>query len=487
MPAPLPRFPDRLQCEALRRYEEYSGELADGPADLQAALAGGDFEQRLVARARRLAPGIGLDTALTAVEHAAGYSVLAIVVVGLVMGASAAQAVLGTGGSEATNFYTVLVVMLGLHTLSLLLWLCLVLLPARYAQSSPSAKLGVFLLRVLHHGGTAAAARAAFGAWLAVHASPGLARASMSVLVHTAWLAILAGMLGATLALFSARQYDFIWETTILPDSAFVELTAVLGAGPRQLGIAVPDAALTGASRRGAGSPPDAGVARRAWSGLLIGSLLLYGLMPRAVLVLATRLWLGQARARFRLASDLPQYARLRPRLMPAATGERVVDPAPAGGPGHPAASERPGRIEVAPGTRVLGLELDPPAGGWPPPLARDVVDLGIVRDSAALTEALSGLAATPAPLLVVASLASSPDRGTRRSLQRIRAAARAGLLLTQSGRCAARLGADATRQRIADWLALAQVAGFEGEDVHLLDLDDIAALRAASPARVTP
>lgn len=485
--APARGFHARLLCETLRHWEQAGQVTDDEAASLRALAAGGDFEQRLLARAGELAPALGLDAALERLRRRARLLLGLLLGLAFIAGIAAARGVLGTPAAGPVNFFLALAVMLGLHALALLPWLLSLALGARLGPPGALAWLWSALLRSPAVAGGGAAGRAALGAWLETHARAGVGRWLLGSLLHAGWVAALSGMLAATLLLLSARQYDFVWETTILPESAFLSLTETLAAAPEALGWRVPDPALTEASRRGGPPPADADAARAAWSGLLLGALVVYGLLPRALLLALCALLLARARRGLRLDESLPAYARLRPRLSPAAARRGVVDAAPpAAAPPAPREVD-PGPPAPVPGTRLLGLDIDPPATGWPPPLtAAGLVDLGLVQERAQFEQALKTLERSRGPVLVVASLAASPDRGVLRNLSALAARAPLSLLLTQGGRARQRLGESDFARRLADWRTLAASAGLATGHLHVLDLDDAREVRAHLASRQT-
>ena len=84
------------------------------------------------------------------------------------------------------------------------------------------------------------------------------------------------------LLVLSAKQVVFGWETTILSEETYLPLTQALGVLPQLAGFPTPSAAEVMESRW-AGQGPLPGEAARSWAGLLIGSVLFYGLVPRAL------------------------------------------------------------------------------------------------------------------------------------------------------------------------------------------------------------
>ncbi|MGQ0657321.1 MAG: DUF2868 domain-containing protein [Chromatiales bacterium] len=482
-------FEQRLLAEVIRRDEEKTGAVTADPAvELAAISAGGDFEARVLARADAVAGRIGLHRTLARVRRTVGTSVAILLLGGVLLGAGAAKATLTPDAAGLVNFYWVLLALLGVHILALLLWLIAIALSPRLAPATPLRPLLRTLLHMLAFPpGRGSASAGALDTWTGIHTGGAMGRWAISSLSHGFWLAALAGMLGTVLLLLSARQFDFVWETTILPERTFVAVTEQLSVLPRRLGLPTPTQVQITASRRAAAERPPA-EARGVWSGLLIGSLVAYGLAPRAALLLLAVLLYRRARKGFRLDLNHPGYARLRPLLMPASRRIGIVDPNAVGEQAlRPGAMMR--RLPVGSQLAVLGLEIEPPGTGWPPPLASKPRDLGIATDRASQEAALKTLAAlqrSPMSLLLIASLAASPDRGLARLLREIRAVHHGplALLLTQSGKASERLGQHAFTERAADWRQLALNAGIDAASVGTLDLDDVAAVRDCLAAR---
>lgn len=93
---------------------------------------------------------------------------------------------------------------------------------------------------------------------------------------HSLWLCTLLGMLVSVLLLLLVRQYTFNWESTLLSNAASVRAVEMLAWLPSKLGFPVPDARAVIEGRLN-GNIADA----RAWSGLLVGSIVCYGILPR--------------------------------------------------------------------------------------------------------------------------------------------------------------------------------------------------------------
>ena len=81
-------FPDRLLAEAVRALEQDGAQPLDDPnAEARAREAGGDFEQRIIARAGSLAVSDGLADALRQTRRVIGLILAAGLVLAVVAGA----------------------------------------------------------------------------------------------------------------------------------------------------------------------------------------------------------------------------------------------------------------------------------------------------------------------------------------------------------------------------------------------------------------
>lgn len=399
----------RWLTEAVRAREEREGALErDAPIDAESGGARCG-ESVLLARGLRLAQRAGLDIALREWERRSLWSLALVVVGGLLSGFAAALAVLGDGG-RPVNVVWALGGLLGVPTLSLAVWLAAMVFAGRGAGGFVG-RSWLWLQKRLSRA--PATVDLAAGLASLLRASR-LGRWWVASVTHGIWLAALTGALSGLLVGLSARRYEFVWETTILPPEVFVALVSLIGWLPAQLGFMTPDADLVRASGELA-APGTAG--RVAWASWLLGALTVFGLLPRVVLwAICFGRWRVGA-ARVRLDTDAPYYALLLQRLMPGSARIGVTD-----ADVHPAQpsrvrGERGGRAPAA----LVGLELGPGCA-WPPCPGLDVRDLGVVDDRRQRQAALAELAAAPPGcLLIVCDGRQTPDRG---SLEFIAAAA---------------------------------------------------------------
>jgi hypothetical protein len=429
-------FTNAVITEAIR-WTEQTGPLDDAQALRIAASRAADGPTRITERALQLGERIGLQPELARARQWAPWVLLALVALIVMAGLGLAGNVVG-GGERHINVIVALVSLLGLHALTLLLWLVGLLLPL---GSFNTASLGWIWLSL-----TARVAGGKRGqAPVLVRATTGLlTRARLlpwafGLVSHGIWSLSFAVVLAAMLFALAFRSYTLSWETTILDPAFFVRAVQVLGWAPSQLGFPVPDAATVLSA-----SPGAAG--QRTWAMWLTGCIVVYGLLPRLALVLlSAALWRSRRKA---LQPDWnePYYRKLLARfaaLAPAA----IVDADPGRTRGATPAGLSP--AELQDGLFVIGFEL-PPDMAWPPVgLPADATQVLRIDGSApARRTLLDQLAqARPRAVLLVCHAASSPDRGTERFLREV---------LAHCGECRLWL-ADATGDgpagRWIDWL----------------------------------
>ncbi len=261
--------------EAVRLREEQAGPLEDSEAVRQALAQGGSLPRRILTRAHWLGRREGLLDAQRTWRQGSRLALALLLVLALASGAGLAFAALGDG-QRPVNVFWALASLLGLHLLTLLGWALGLL-----AGGEAAGALGRLWLWL--SGKLARDARAAHlaPALLVLLGRRRLARWGLGALVHGLWLLGLLTALAMLLGLLATRRYGFVWETTILGSDPFIALTQALGALPALLGFPLPDAELIRASGDAALASE---AARHAWAGWLVGVLLVYGVLPRALL-----------------------------------------------------------------------------------------------------------------------------------------------------------------------------------------------------------
>ena len=486
-------FDDRLLAESVRALEHDGARPIDAPdADDRAATAGGDFETRIIARARALPVADRLEEALR------NTSQIILVILGIVLlvaalaGAAAAGASLARESDGVVNIFWAMGGLLGIQTVLLAAW-CVVMVKAPAALSGVSLG-GVTLAtsrRLAGRWHRTAESAAAIEAMGAVSGRGAIGRWTLGSISHAVWFVFNISCILLIVLMLSARHYRFVWETTILNAETYSVMTRGIAWLPSRLGFPAPTPEQIAASD-GSLRPDDSEAARHAWSGLLVGSVVTYGLAPRVAL-LALCLWrLGCARRRFRLDTTRPGYLRLRPGLMPRSQSLGVIDPETddEGGLEPVQASSSAPSSHDGGAPAVLGMEIDPPATAWPPSVGNVAWrDLGFVdgrNDRQRVLSALGDPGGGPSVTVVVCGLTTTPDRGIASFLRDVRQASGARMAMVLTGGDALRKRGNGAQlaTRIDDWRTLAGGIGLAGADVIELDLDhltDASAARLAS------
>jgi len=396
-------FKQAWLTETLRVREAYWGQLQDSTEVRRALTEGGTFAQRLILRAEFLGQREKLNEVIEQWTTVAQWALAVMFFVAILAGIGTGLGALGDG-VRSVNLLLALATMLGLHAVSLILWL--VGMGVQTRENGPwLGRIWLAVTRKLARGPNAGLAPRAL---IGLLGRNGALRWVLSTVSHLLWLVALISLLGTLLILLSARRYTFNWETTLLSPDAFVALTKSLGWLPQQLGFAIPPDAYIRISDGLHTLPAEM---HALWSGWLIGCVLVYGIIPRFI---AAGFSAVIARRGVRMASvldtTLPGYANLRPRLMPAS--ESIAPDASPGPQVHYAATTQSSLSFTGPAV-LIGLELASTTT-WPPArLPDDVHNGGIIDNRTQRHALLDQLHKQPVErLLIVCDAFQTPDRG---------------------------------------------------------------------------
>lgn len=335
--------------------------------------------------------------------------------------------------TNVVNFFYVLVCLLGLHTLMLLGWLVMTLMNQGKQSSNWFASFvsPSYLIR-----GKDDVTKAAVDLYERQLQHSGM-RWYLGRFSHQLWLSTLTGMLLAIIFLLIVRQYSFSWESTLLSDQALITLTQILGWLPNKVGFTVPDSAAIVQSRLVTDAMPLS--MARQWAGLLVGSLLMYGIVPRALVWAFCALMFR--RKKMRLDIKQPYYQKILNFWQRQVTDADDFKAAPA--PVAPKAT-------VSTGKKLVAL-LEYPSqqdNWWQSGLNADisshsnninsntshVENFGIVDDRDDMERLTTYLDSHPVQVLLGIHSKALPDRGTLRKLDRIAEHAADGLIVQLLG-----------------------------------------------------
>ena len=398
---------DNAWCYEIVRLRELAGEqLDDRSANQLAAQAGTLPEKRLLSRAQALSDAASLEQSLTDVRQTMRLGLLAAWIISLLAGASAGFASLGDG-TQPVNVIWALGSLLLLPTLMLVVWLLMSTM-----RTGSGGWLGhwfeLVVGKVLNKGLSATGWRA----WLRMAARANMHRWWLAFITHSTWFWFLTGMMLSLLLAFSLRHYTFVWQTTWLSENVFVDLAQTFGALPARFGFTVPDVQTIQTSGNVAVDEPSV---RLAWANWLVGVLLVFGWLPRLLLVLASYVVLRSAYAKYQIDTH-DAYA-----LQTLQTLDRLINQSTVDAPAGPVdqwqklSGIEPGQARTA--AVAVSLETSLPRD-LHAQIPVDTILLPPIDDldSRQQTEQRL-LELMPARLLVIVDARHTPDRGMIRTI----------------------------------------------------------------------
>ncbi len=246
--SPLSRFESLWLAEIVRRFEEKDGAMEDASAVKAVQGLPADLEERIVARAEMLGERGGWRDDLVAWRRRWRLALLAGSALAFVVGAGTAWGVLGDG-SRPVNIVWAFGGLLGIHALSLLLWLGGMALRKKGLDGGGFLAQGLVKITALTDRSPKAGMELAALNGLAnrMGATPWL----FGVVTHLLWAFLLSGALLGVLTLLATRRYGFTWETTILSSAVFVHFVELTGFLPGLFGFDVPSLDVIASSGQG--------------------------------------------------------------------------------------------------------------------------------------------------------------------------------------------------------------------------------------------
>jgi hypothetical protein len=439
-------------AETLRLREAQWGHLEDSRENTLARAQGQSYSQKVLLRAKAIGRREGLDRLLVALQRNARIALAIMGLIAALAGGLAAAGALGDGG-RAVNLWLALIAMLGFNTLAFALWLLSFGIRGD-RQGTWISDVWLWLTQKLARGPDAMLAPRAMVELLG---RSGSQRWLLGAISHGLWAIALACASLTMLALLSAIRYTFNWETTLLSPDTFVWLARLLGWLPSKLGFSVPPDAIIRASDGLQTLPASA---QAAWSGWLIGCLIVYGLLPRLI-ALAVSLFIGRRRlSTLTIDSSLPGYAELRTRLTPSSETTGID------GPTEPDTIRRRNVHSAATFAQnqaiLVGVEL-PGTVDWPPADLPDrFVNMGILDSRAQRRTLLERLHQHPVKqMLILYDGNQTPDRGVLTLIADL------GDMVEQTHTAPIVQAGSDTIRRLATWSHKLKEAGFSEDQIH--------------------
>lgn len=451
-------FADLVRIEQLRKIESKKAEdlsyasVSDMDGQATTDFKYPDFIQRLTLRTKRLVHDNQLEALLfkpqKQFKHASRICFVVAAILGVLLAGNA------LGESATLNIYWLLAVLLGFNLLSILLWIAGISFNLHRLSTGVAAQLvGWWASRKKKEDTIASLAQLA---WWESCLTGAVGKWRISVLTHKFWLVYLTAGMVFLILLMLAKQYNFIWGTTLLSESSLPKLTQVLGKPMEYIGLGMPDSQQITASRMGAGKQ-DAET-RGAWARFIIGMLIIYGLLPRFILLGISVLMQKWAQYRFKLDLYLPYYIELRQHLMTRKIKAKVVDADPQTPVKQTDITLPPVSNTIPQNAHAFGIELDDQSV-WPDAVncRLNIVDLKSNEEASRLIKTIDG------PLLIGVAAHRIPDRGVQRIVKELIADTNAKPWLILLKRQSAEPVSNA---REFAWFRLAEACGIPAEHV---------------------
>lgn len=461
--------PKEQLVEMIRLLEAQNHVFKTDPVPITKSLKASNLSltEKLISRASRIDAGQQIAQTISTVDGRLRFIFWAAGIIWVLLGFFGLVALMQ---SQTVNFFYVLVSLLGVHTLMLLLWIALQLKDYLLKSSKqPSSVLFApsFLIRQ-----SDPVTQCAVSLYTQQLQHKGM-RWYLGKISHQLWLATLTGMFFAIIFLLVVRQYNFSWQSTLLAPETLVSMVSALAWLPSKLGFAVPNAtdvmqsqaisANIAISNMTTQQVDATNLLAKKWAGLLIGSVLCYGFVPRLVAWLVCAVML--AKQKLSLPLQLPYYQNL---LNNWTT--QVVD----------ADDMKPEVVEKAPEATLttapkMACLLECPAFADNTDWLDNVLDtqwqiydnpahtpkLGLIDDRDDMEQLLTHLSQHKVQLLVGIRAEALPDRGMMRKLDKLAKNAQGGLvvtLLVKSNEQLNEQSKEQTQERQAQWhQALAQ------------------------------
>ena len=454
----ISNFDKRLLIEQVRYIEAEQTLVCDDDELAPDLTVHSNFENRLWQRAQCFVEHYDLSPLLGQAARFSRYARIFVLIVAALLGALGI--IYAITDSHTINIYWLLLVLLGFNLLSMLLWLTGISLNMKSLTAGVLARLTSWLpgLSVGKRNPSKQIGRQANRAWLNCNFTGDVGKWQFSKITHQLWLVYLLTGLAFLVLLLMVRQYDFVWGTTLLPDTAFVKLTEILSVPLESLGFTTPSAEQVQDTRIGAAQTLTV-EHRSHWAQFLLGALLCFGILPRLLLWSWSAMMSAYARRRFSLDYYLPYYVSLRQQLMPLASHGRIVD----ADTSPPVIAKTPAKKSFT--TPVLhglpketlwvAVELDNNLS-WPPVSIARAKNLGQVVNRDSLASILQQLQSNINPAIAVAvSSARLPDRGVQRTIASLMASSeQRWLVLLQSHE-----HEPVSDTRLAAWYRLAEAS----------------------------
>lgn len=450
-----------LLAEHIRHQEEQQGRLrGDEAANALAMQQSDSFATRIADRAGALATASSIQADLMRLKHGLGWLIAGLLILATLAGFGV---VLGSVQARELEVLWVLMAVLGLPTLTLILWVLGMIFVGRSAPPMPWMHMVVsHLANLASKGLQGPHGEFTLKAALGLLATPA-GRWGMSVVSHLFWLVLTVAALILLMLQFTVAQYDLGWGTTLLSEERAIALLQTLAWLPDQLNW-LPENPEQWLMSGRLGN--DLAQVRMEWAAFLLTLLCLYGVLPRLLaLGLSVIMWRIFSR---RMSLDLsqPGYVRLQGVLMPQAM---PLPPSKA----RFSLPKVPLRKKSPTGQGVFLVAVESPGKARQAlTMPSEFTDLGDVNTREDRVRVLAALDAKREPvgcLVVVCDARRTPDQGLVILINQLADVAKGALIVALYGVDGLSDWGVNPSSRMADWASLGEVTGADVMPIDVL------------------
>ncbi|MPX28990.1 DUF2868 domain-containing protein [Moraxella catarrhalis] len=278
--------------EVIRRLEAQNYIFTQDPKIITEAvkLENGTAFDKLFIRAQKIDSDARIMAVLSDTQHGILSIIRLIYLLYFIVAVIGVASLLGT---QAINFFYLMVALLGWHTLSLVWWLISLAFLHRPSMLSGVVEHITLKNKLLEK--LSARDKNIQKVCFSVlnDTMKPIKRWQIASILHGAWLFGLMGSILGMLCLFLFKSYSFHWESTLLTEHHFDRLITIIGYIPSQLGIVLPNASSQ--------TPAQFAI-------LVMTSFIIYAILPRLAAYLYSRI---KARQQFHIDTKAPYYANL--------------------------------------------------------------------------------------------------------------------------------------------------------------------------------
>ena len=297
--------------ETIHLIESESGRFADQDINRQVKAIPTSLVNRIVTRATMLSKPNGLYLAQKIILRSIKISFFLLLLVSIFLGSSLTFSALS---QNPINLYWALFSLLGVHLITLILWIGSFFFFSRFGGSL-LIHCWLWIAQKLYQKKTV---QQLIPAFITLFGSR--IRWLIGFVLNLFWTVILSSALLVLVVLLSTQHYSFEWKTTLLSSDTIIHLTHYLGYLPALFGFSIPSDDVIKLSEHAL----SAGDIRSSWAIWLLGVFICYGLAVRFLLMIFCGvIWIVSSR-KIKLNLNDPYYQILSQQLQPLLTN--VVD-----------------------------------------------------------------------------------------------------------------------------------------------------------------